>query len=299
MSYTHGNTYKLSFADLPSHLTNPEKSLVKIFPVPYEATTTYKGGTKEAPDAIIQASKNLELWDEELSIEPCEVGISTFPPFQCSSAGPKIAIKQIYEYTKKILENYPDRFYIFIGGEHSITSGILKAFHSKFSSLSLLQLDAHADLRDTYQGSPYNHACVMRRIAEFVSFVQLGIRSLSKEEKDFIQKNDIPYQTSAQILQSDKWKKIIDTKLSEKVYITVDVDVLDPSIMPSVGTPEPGGLGWAKILEIIRYVAQRKKVMGIDIVEFSPIPGIIAPDFLVAKLIYKIIGYLVFYQKIP
>jgi len=295
MSFSSEKFYTLNFADLPSHLTDPQRSLVGIVPVPYEATVTYRGGTKEAPLAVIQASQNLELWDEELSMEPCQAGISTFSPLKCSSAGPEAAVREIYNYVKSLLNS--DKFYIFIGGEHSITPGIAKAFYERYPSLSVLQLDAHADLRDTYQGCFYNHACAMRRVAEFTSFVQLGIRSLSKEEEDFIKKNNIPYQTSLQVSQSNEWKKIIDTKLSETVYLTLDVDVMDPSIMPSVGTPEPGGLCWYKILEIIKHLVQSKKIVGVDVVELSPIPDIVAPDFLVAKLIYKIIGYVVSYQR--
>jgi len=284
------NSYQLNFADPPAEYTDPEKSLVRIIPVPYEATTTYRKGTKEAPEAIIKASTNLELWDEELSTEPYKAGICTFSPVQCSSAGPRKAITQIYKRVKSILN--PEKFHIFIGGEHSITVGIVRAFCEMYPSLSVLQLDAHADLRNIYQGSAYNHACVMRRIGEYVSFIQLGIRSLSKEEAIYIKRKNIAYQNSFQIMQSDYWKKVLDEKLSRNVYLTIDVDVMDPSIMPSVGTPEPGGLSWHKILEIIRYTTQSKKIVGVDIVEFSPIPQILAPDFLVAKLIYKIIGYI-------
>ncbi|MBC7190523.1 arginase family protein, partial [Candidatus Aerophobetes bacterium] len=164
----------------------------------------------------------------------------------------------------------------------------------KVSSLSVLQLDAHADMRDSYMGSPYNHACVMRRIAELTSFVQLGLRSFSKEEAEFMKKKNFPFQTSNQIITEDKWKKIVEDNLSEKVYLTIDVDVLDPSIMPSVGTPEPGGIDWWKILEILKYVAGCKKIVGVDVVEFCPLPGIVAPDFLVARLIYKTIGYIIY-----
>lgn len=281
--------YRLSFAALSPEFTCPQTSLVKIIPVPYESTVTYKGGTREAPRAIIQASENLELWDEELSRESYKIGIYTCEPFLCSSSGPEKAVEEIYNYVKQIID--PERFYIFLGGEHSISVGIVKAFQEKYPSLSVLQLDAHADLRNTYQGTPYNHACVMRRIAQYLSFVQLGIRSFSRQEAEYIKEKKIPHQSALEIITSEQWKKILDEKLTSNVYITLDVDVLDTSIMPSVGTPEPGGLDWYKILEILRYVFQRKKVVGVDIVEFSPIPGIVAPDFLIAKLVYKIIGY--------
>lgn len=291
------NSYRINFADLPSPLTDPRRSMVKIFSIPYEATTSYRGGTKQGPEAIICASQNLELWDEELGMQPCKVGISTFPPLKCSAAGPEIAVGQIYEYTKDILSKYPDRFYIFLGGEHTITSGIVKAFLEAFPSLSVLQLDAHADLRETYEGTGYNHACVMRRLAEKVSFLQLGTRSLSREEAKYIDQRNLTLQSAHRVITCNKWKQLIQEKLSDSVYLTIDVDVLDPSIMPSVGTPEPGGLDWYKTLEILRYLIGHKKVVGVDVVELSPLPGIIAPDFLVAKLIYKIIGYIIFSRK--
>ena len=284
------STYRLNFADLPSSLVDSQKSKVRIVPLPYEATVTYKGGTKEAPFAIITASQNLELWDEELGAEPCEVGIFTLAPFKCSSSGPKEAVKEICSYVEKIWDS--EKFYIFIGGEHTVSAGIVKALSKIYSSLSVLCLDAHADLRNVYEGSPYNHACAMRRVKECsFSLVELGLRSFSKEEAEYLKREAIPYQTSFQVLQSDSWKNIIREHLSEFVYVTVDVDVMDPSFMPSVGTPEPGGLDWYKILEIIRFTARHKKIVGADIVEFSPLAGVVAPDFLVAKLIYKIIGY--------
>jgi len=284
------NSFKLNFADPPPEFVHPERSKVKIVPVPYESTVTYKGGTREGPQSIIQASLNLELWDEELSRESYKIGIYTLAPFSCPSSGPEKAVDELYHFTKRLID--ASKFYIFLGGEHSITPGIVKAYKEVYPSLSVLCLDAHADFREVYQGSIYNHACVMRRVSEHSSVVQLGVRSLSKEEADAIKERNIAFQTSFQILQSDKWKKIIDEKLSSPVYITLDVDVLDPSIMPSVGTPEPGGLDWYKILEILKFVFSFKKVVAVDVVEFSPIPGIIAPDFLVAKLVYKIIGYL-------
>ena len=295
MPYVPENSYILNFADLPSHLAHPETSFVRIIPVPYEATVTYERGTGKAPLAIIQASANLELWDEELSMQPCSRGIHTSTPLQLSSAGPEIAHKEVYEYVKGILAT--DKCYFFIGGEHSITSGIVRAFCEQYPSLSVLQLDAHADLRDTYQGSSYNHACVMRRVEEWTSFAQLGIRSISQEEAEHLKKNEIPHQTSFDILRSDQWKKVVDTKLSHMVYLTIDVDVLDPSMMPSVGTPEPGGLTWYKIMEILRYVARHKTIVGVDVVELSPIPGLVAPNFSLAKLIYKIIGYITSFQN--
>jgi len=282
----------LNFGNLPPSLRDPESSFVRIIPIPYEATTTYRKGTTHAPQSIIQASANLELWDEELSVEPCRAGICTFPPLICSSSGPEVAVREIYRYVKKIFD--PSKLHIFLGGEHSITCGIVKALSEKIPSLSVLQLDAHADMRDSYMGSPYNHACVMRRVAELVSFVQLGLRSFSKEEAEFMKEKNFPFQTSNEIITEDKWKKIVEDNLSEQVYLTIDVDVLDPSIMPSVGTPEPGGIDWWKILEILKYVAGCKKIVGVDVVEFCPLPGIGAPDFLVARLIYKLIGYIIY-----
>lgn len=279
-----------NFGDLPEEFSCFENAYINIIPIPYEATTTYKGGTREGPGAIIRASQHLELYDEQLNKEPYRIGIFTHPQVKIISSGPEKMVEKIYKFTKSFLSQ--EKFFFALGGEHTITIGIVKAFVEKYSSLSVFQLDAHADLRNSYEGSPYSHACTMRRIREFCPFLGFGIRSLSKEENDYIKENSLKILRAEDIIKEDKWKDFILEYLSEEVYLTIDLDVFDPSIMPAVGTPEPGGLGWYKVLEILHYLTEHKRVVGVDIVELSPLPGNISPDFLAAKLVYKLVGYI-------
>lgn len=260
-------------------LGTPNKQLSKIstviLPVPYEATTTYGKGAKNGPIAIIAASKHLELYDEELKREIADCGIFT-APFLKPAATPEKMLLKIYRAVKKILAE--KKFPVILGGEHTVSIGAIKATAELYPDLSVLQLDAHADLRDTYFGSPFNHGCVMRRVLEITDKVaSVGVRSLSKEEAEFI-KGKFP---------GDK----IIKKLNRNVYVTIDLDVFDPSQMPSVGTPEPGGLFWNEVLAILKEVFLKKNVIGFDVVELAPIKGLTHPDFLAAKLIYELIGY--------
>ena len=281
---------RYNFGDLPLEFSGQEGSRVEIIPVPYEATVTYRRGTGKGPEAIIKASQNMELYDEELEGEPYRVGIYTAPMIKDVSLPPEAMVEEVYHRIKLSLSS--GKFPVILGGEHSITVGAVKAFVEFYPDLSVLQLDAHADLRDSYQDSFYNHACVMRRVEEYSPFLGLGIRSLSKEEAEYIKDRSLKIITAWDILQGKDWRNLILHHLSGEVYLTIDLDVLDPSIMPAVGTPEPGGLGWYQILTILRYLAQNKRVVGMDVVELSPLEGNIAPDFLAAKLIYKAIGYI-------
>jgi agmatinase len=179
-----------------------------------------------------------------------------------------------------------------LGGEHTISIGLVKAHKEKYRNLSVLQLDAHADLRESYQDSKYSHACVMRRINEFCDYVGVGIRNISKEEIAFAKKEKIKIFFARDIKDKPEFGDEVLDHLSENVYLTFDLDFLDPSIMPAVGTPEPGGPGWYETLDFLKKIIQNKNVVGLDLVELSPLPGIIAPDFLAAKLLYKIIGYI-------
>jgi len=267
-----------------------QKSKIVIFPVPYSSTTYWKAGTKEGPQAIIEASRHIELYDIETKKDPSKKGIFTLEPLEPSKNSPKETIERIKGVIDKILEDR--KIPIMLGGEHSITLGAVLSFKEKFSNFSVLQLDAHTDLRDEFEGTKYHHACVMRRIRELKTLTtQVGIRSVSEEEIGYIKKNKIKNIFYAPYLPIEK----IITTLKKNVYLTLDLDVLDPSIMPSTGTPEPGGLGWYEILGLIKKVAEKRKIIGVDIVEFDPIPGLVAPDFLAAKLIYKIISY--FHRK--
>ena len=263
-----------------------EKARVVVFPIPFEATTSYMSGTKFGPRAIIDASRHMELFDIELAKDLSRVGIFTLPELSCPKKSFEESIKEIKQATLKLLKD--KKFVLTLGGEHTISYGLISAFKEKYKDFSVLQIDAHSDLRDEYEGTKLNHACVMRRVRDLgISVTGVGIRSQDKTEIEYMRKQKIKTIFYAPKLPL---KKIISS-LAKNVYITFDVDGLDPSIMPATGTPEPGGFLWYEVLNLIKQVAKEKKIIGADIVELSPLPGIVFPDFLVAKLAYKIIGY--------
>jgi agmatinase len=283
-----------NFGALSQEYCQFETSRVTILPVPYEQTTSYGRGTKNGPRAIIEASRNMELYDEELEQETSAViGIHTLEEVEPVISGPEEMVQVLCEIISDLLRK--DKIVVTLGGEHSLTLGAIRAYLKKYPDISILQLDAHADLRDSYQGSVFNHATVMRRIrTEFPAtpILPVGIRSMSAEEAHFINDRNLPIFSVQTLLTQDKGIESILAGLTPQVYITIDLDVFDPSIMPAVGTPEPGGLSWYQMLNLVRTITAQKQVVGFDIVELSPIPGLIHPDFLAAKLIYKIIGYL-------
>jgi agmatinase len=276
---------------LPQKFSEFESSEFVILPVPYEQTTTFKAGTKEGPQAIISASKEVETFDEELKQEPFKVGIHTLEEMEVTRRGPEKMVEKVYKIAKELVDM--NKRVVLLGGEHTVSIGLVKAESEKCENLSVLQLDAHADLRESYQESKYSHACVMRRIGEIAPFVGVGIRNLSLEEHGFVQKKRLALFFAKDLLKDNGWIDQVLSKLSENVYLTIDLDFFDPSIMPSVGTPEPGGLLWNQTLDLLKKVADKKNIVGFDCVELCPIPGLVAPDFLAARLIYKIIGYIV------
>jgi len=282
----------LQFAGIPERFSRWENSRVTVIQVPYEATVSYKKGTKNGPKAIIEASNHLELYDQELDAEPYTIGIHTLAPLSVEGLAPEAMTEAVRQQIAFVINH--NRFPVILGGEHSITLGIVKAFQERYPMLSVLQLDAHADLRNSYLGSSYSHACVMRRISEQCRFLGLGIRSLSAKEAQYLKSQSLKLISSQEIEEKKTWKDLVSRVLSDEVYLTIDLDVLDPSIMPAVGTPEPGGLRWGDILEILQFVAENKKILGMDVVELCPLPNQVAPDFLAAKLVYKIIGYVFF-----
>jgi len=263
-----------------------KKSKIIIFPVHYSLTNYWKTGTKEGPRAIIEASRYIEFYDIETKKNLSKKGIFTLEPLEIITNSPKEVIFHIKKVIDKILED--KKFPLMLGGEHTITLGAILSFKERFSNLSILQIDAHADLGDEYEGSKYHRGCVMRRIRELnIPLTQVGIRSISEDEVEYIEKEGIKTIFYAPNLPINK---IIST-LKRDVYLSFDLDALDPAIMPSSSTPEPGGLGWYETLELIKEVARKKKIVGADVVELDPIPGFIAPDLLAAKLVYKIISY--------
>lgn len=264
---------------------NFKKAKVVIIPVPYDITTSWRGGTRGGPYAIISASRQL---DEMFFIRDNPFPVFTYEEVELSSTPGEEVIWGLEEIAGNILKK--NKLPFLLGGEHSISLGGVRAVHSKYPNLSVLQLDAHPDLLDEYCGSKYTHTCVMRRIRDLkIPTVQVGIRSIDPETKDFIKKEKIKTIFEAPKIPQEKILK----NLTKNVYLTVDLDVFDPSIMPSVGTPQPGGLGWYEVLDLIEAVAKNKRIVGADVVELCPIPGMVAPDFLAAKLVYKIINYII------
>lgn len=278
-----------NFAALPAQYSDFEASKVVVLPIPYDSTTDWRSGSRDGPMAIIDASQYLELYDQELDRESYLVGIHTLPELKPSMKGPEQTSERVYNVASDLVRK--EKFVVMLGGEHSLTLGVVSAFKEKFDRLSVLQLDAHADLRDEYEDSRYSHACVMRRVLECCPIVQVGIRSLSLEEHRFLALNQMqPF--FAEGLPLDE--KAIVSALSEEVYITIDLDVLDPSIMSAVGTPEPGGLSWYEVLRILRVVAREKHIVGFDLVELCPREGPSSCTFLAAKLAYKLLGFSTF-----
>ncbi len=275
-----------NFGDLPEEYSSLEQATVVILPVPYDGTSTWLKGADKGPSAIIEASNHMELYDIETDSQVYQKGIFTAEPVDGD-----LLPEQMVEKVLKRVQNYIDKekFVVVIGGEHSVSIGSAKAHIEKYSDVTVLQLDAHSDLRNEYEGSKYNHACVMARIAEMCPIVQVGIRSMDISEKEFLDEKRVFF--AENIHKCDNWIEKVKSKLSKKVYITIDLDVFDPSIMPSTGTPEPGGLFWYDILMLLKEIFDDKEVMGFDIVELCPDERNKAPDFLAAKLIYKLLSY--------
>ncbi len=277
------------FAGLAPPYSNLQQAKAVILPVPYDSTTEWRSGTREGPQAIIDASQYLELYDLELDRETYKVGIHTLPQVEPVLSSPEDMIHRVYQVTKELIQK--EKFVVMLGGEHSLSLGTVQAFKEVFPKLSVLQLDAHADLRDNYLGTRYGQACVMRRVFELCPIVQVGVRSLSWEEKQFLNQNKLtPFYMSDLTSNTISTDQIVNS-LSQELYVTIDVDVLDPSIVPAVGTPEPGGMQWQQILDIIKSVALHRHIVGFDLMEFCPREGPSSCAFLLAKLAYKLIGY--------
>ena len=278
-----------NFAGLSSPYSHLSSARIVILPVPYDSTTEWHSGARQGPQAIIDASQYLELYDIESDREIYKVGIHTLPLVQPSFKSPEKMVERVYQVASEILKQ--EKLPVMLGGEHSLSLGIVQAFKEKIQDICVLQLDAHADLRNEYLGTRYSHACVMRRIHEICPIVQVGVRSLSLEEKHFLDKNKMhPFYTSTSGCDLSSPENLV-AALSDKVYVTIDLDVFDPAIMPAVGTPEPGGMQWQEILNLLKCVTSSKQVIGFDVVELCPEGGNHPSAFLAAKLVYKLIGY--------
>jgi agmatinase len=284
-----------NFLGLEHISSNFEEAKAIILPVPYEATTSYGAGTGRGPAAILEASRFIELYDQELDTEPYEVGVATLPELQLTGEGPKYAIRELREaYDAILAASNGEKFIVALGGEHSISSAPILSWVERLKGqrLSVLQFDAHTDLREEYEGSEYSHAAVMHRVHENVDLVAVGIRALTREERELARQSDNIHLFLADDIHSgDAWMDDVINKLGPNVYISFDVDGFDPSLVPSTGTPEPGGLQWYPVMKLLRRVFKERNVVSADVVELAPIAGFHAPDFLVAKLVYKMIGY--------
>jgi agmatinase len=271
---------------------------VVVFPVAYEGTVSYGTGTEQGAMAIVEASRNMELYEEETDAEVYKIGIHTLAEFAPRET-PEAMMNALYERTKELLKE--EKFLCMLGAEHSVSAPVIRAHAEKFHNLSVLQIDAHADLRDSYDGTPHSHASIMARVVKDLRIpsVQVGIRSISADEARALD-DGIPTKIfwAKDIVGRTDWiDKAIDG-LTENVYLTIDIDGLDPSLVPTTGTPEPGGLGWYETLTLIRKLAAKKRVVGMDLVEFSKTDNSDAPAFLCAKLVYKSLAY-IFQNETP
>ena len=267
---------------------------ILIFPIAYEGTVSYGAGTAEGARAIIEASRNMELYDDETDSEVYRLGIHTLKE-SAALKKPDKMMRHLHERTTELVSS--GKFVCAIGGEHSVSAPVIRAHVEKYENLSVLQIDAHADLRDTYDGTKHSHACIMRRVTEDMRIpaVQCGIRSLSVEEARAIDSLPTRIFFAKDIAPPDapaSWQEEAVEALTENVYLTIDIDALDPSLIPHTGTPEPGGLGWYQTLDLIRLCSQRRRIVGMDLVEYAHREGADASAFLCAKLIYKTLSYI-------
>lgn len=275
-----------SFGALPCEYSRLSDAEIVVVPVPFDGTSTWKKGADRGPQAIIDASGNVELYDIETDSQVYLRGIFTDVPVEAGPS-PDEMVAAVEQRVGRHLQH--DKFTVAIGGEHSVSIGAVRAYAGRFPGLSVLQLDAHSDLRAQYEGSANNHACVMARIKEMCPIVQVGIRSMDVSEKPAVDPDRVFF--AKDIHGRTDWIDRVVARLTEPVYVTIDLDVFDPSIMPSTGTPEPGGLLWYDVLTLLQAVCRDRTLVGFDVVELCPIEGNWASDFLAAKLIYQLLSY--------
>jgi agmatinase len=267
-----------------------DRARVVLLPVPLDRTTSFVPGTREGPRALLAASTQTELWDEEVGVDVGALPILTLPEMELPFATIEEALGEVGRVARLIAEH--NKFLVVLGGEHALTPAVVSAVAACHPGLSVLQIDAHADLRTSYLGSPYSHACAMRRTLEYARLTQVGIRSLSAEEARAIPHLPTTVFYDHTMRRHPDWVDRIVATLGDPVYITVDFDGLDPAIMPAVGTPEPGGLSWHELLALLRATFAHRRVVACDLVEFRPVPGLVAPNVLAARLVYKLLAYL-------
>ncbi len=285
-----------NFGLLPPELSDLKKSPVVVLPVPFERTTSYGKGTSAGPAALLRASQSMELYDDELGCEPCEIGIATAPPFHPEAFDMEEAMAELDAECHRFMES--GKFLVTVGGEHSLTIAPVRAAQRVFGAgggIGIVQFDAHADLREEFEGTPYSHASVMRRVFdEGIPSLPVGIRSLSSPEAELVARHKIPVLWGRELEPAAALERRFEAalkKLPRKVYLTFDIDFFDPAIVPATGTPEPGGGSWYPTLRLLRKLFATKDVVAMDIVELAPIGGHPSSDFVAAKLLYKCIGY--------
>jgi agmatinase len=276
----------INYGGLSDDLCHFDTAKVVVLPVPYDGTSTWVKGAEKGPEALLEASANMELYDIETDSEVHKIGIHTSEAITVNTS-PEEMVEAVYKRVSQIYRK--KKFPVVIGGEHSVSIGAMKASYEHFDDLTVLQFDAHADLRKTYEGSPYNHACVMARAAEMGHIVQVGIRSMSVEEREDIQPDRIFY--ADRLRDNKNFMFDLLNKLTKNVYITIDLDVFDPSVMPSTGTPEPGGMRWYALIETLQRVSEHTNIVGFDVVELCPNKNNRSPDFIAAKLVYQLLTY--------
>lgn len=315
-----------NFLGLPARYSDYARAKFAVLPIPYDSTTSFQTGTREGPAAIIRASQQVEMFDEELEGEFYKAGIATLDSIMPNMTGPQAMHEDVYQAARRVVRD--GKTLIGLGGEHSITSALVRAAMTKHKKLSILQIDAHLDLRNEWEGTPYSHASVMRRCLDLgASAVAVGIRNVSLEEHQFLRRArsarrnsstqlqkvrrvgrahqpstpratsrdkgaSIEVITSRQAHMDDDWVDRALNALSENVFVTIDIDGFDPAYAPGTGTPEPGGLDWYQVTGLLRLAAAERKIVGMDVVEVMPIPGQAVTEFLAARLIYKLIGYM-------
>ncbi|MBM3335786.1 agmatinase [Candidatus Sumerlaeota bacterium] len=284
------------FLDLPPESSDPASAMICVLPVPYDGTTSYQTGARFGPAALIAASHQVELFDESLGRETCRVGIHTCSPVRPNAAGPEAMIGDVRQRCEPLLE--AGRFVAIIGGEHTVALGAIAAHIKRRSGrpFGVVQFDAHRDLRSSYDGTPWSHACVAARMLDWqLPVIQIGVRAWSGEENDKAAAGAVTTLTARELFEGNA-ADLLSRALKgfpEEVYLTFDLDALDPSIMPSTGTPEPGGLSWYQALVLLEQLIGARRIIGLDVVELAPIGGLVAPDLLAARLLYRMFGLIV------
>ena len=277
-----------TFLALDQESNSYDNASVVVLPVPYDGTASFKPGAREGPEAIISASRELEEYDLELECTPCSVGIHTATALEPHLGSPEAMVKRVAHAVESVA--LAGKVLALLGGDHSVTVGAVQAMTSIYPDLSVLYLDAHADFRDEYLGTRWGHASTARRVVELCPLTQVGVRSMSLEEAHALTASGVRSISASADEPEAQWEAMVES-MSPNVYVSVDLDVFDPSFMAAVGTPEPGGMGWYQVLRTLRRLAERRRIVGFDVVELTPREGPTSCAYIAAKLVYKLIGY--------